>query len=367
MCNQVKETIKYLRNQEDILDTIDTLERKESIIKNKFNDHLLANNLCFLLGSGCSVGAINLMSKTFSDLKATNQRFKDKKILGDFQDDNNIEAYLNWLSKIIEIFPPDKTKKYREAFKETKQALMRSINIDCLSKLDVFETYKSLYNNIFEHRIISNISNPVNIFTTNYDLFNEYALEDLGIHYFNGFTGSVNRKFNPDSFNLRIVDEKNRYKDRWSPIKRLVRLYKIHGSIDWIDTENGIIQSSQKINENEAERVIIYPTISKLFETQQTPYSELFREFSIKLQEKNTTLIVIGYGFSDSHVNNLITQALSKDDFTLIIFSDLQNNAGTFYQLHKTYKNIHIITGKEDNKHAHYFSYIVNNLILKGE
>lgn len=356
--------IQYLREGFDLLENVDQIERKENIIREKIKNHLLSNNLCFLLGSGCSVGAIQLMSKTFSELKNEKDFFKGdkrKEVLGKFEDDDNIEEYLNWLSKLIDIFPGD-TTQYKKAFNITKEALVKSIkiNYEHETKIDTLNHYNTLYKNIFENRVIANIDSPINIFTTNYDLFNEHALEKLKIHYFNGFVGGVNRRFSPDSFNLRIVDEKNRYKDKWSPIKKLVRLYKIHGSIDWDDTNQGIIQTQKRIS---TKNVIIYPTASKLFETQRTPYSELFREFSIKLQEKNTTLIIIGYGFSDSHVNSLISQALAKDDFTLIIFSDLKNNANIFYEAHKKLKNVHVITGNEGKSYAHYFSYIVNKFI----
>lgn len=359
--------IKYLREDKNFFNDIDNIEEKEKIIKNKLKKHLEANNLCFLLGSGCSVGAIPLMGNTFEKLKKEEPLFNDKnreKIIGEYEDNNNIEAYLNWLLKIIEVLPKH-SADFIKVFEKTKQVLAESIKIDCFSEKNVLNNYKNLYKNIFEQRLISNIDTPVNIFTTNYDLFNECALECLNIHYFNGFVGNINRKFSPDSFNIRIVDEKNRYKDKWSPIKKLARLYKIHGSIDWIDTEHGIMQTQEK--DKSIDKVMIYPTVSKHTQTQQTPYSELFREFNIKLQEKNTTLIIIGYGFSDTHVNTLISQALTKDDFILIVFSDIKNNAEIFYNKHKTQKNVHFITGSEEGKFAHHFSYIVENLISNDD
>ena len=42
--------------------------------------------------------------------------------------------------------------------------------------------------------------------------------------------------------------------------------------------------------------------------TAQAPYSELFREFANILQVPNTKLIVMGYGFPDEHINNIISQ-----------------------------------------------------------
>ena len=42
---------------------------------------------------------------------------------------------------------------------------------------------------------------------------------------------------------------------------------------------------------------------------------------SIKLQSSNTTLIILGYGFGDEHINNLIAQSLINEDFNLIILN----------------------------------------------
>ena len=54
-------------------------------------------------------------------------------------------------------------------------------------------------------------------------------------------------------------------------------------------------------------------------QTAQAPYSELFREFANILQVPNTTLIVMGYGFPDEHINNIISQNLKNQDFNLIV------------------------------------------------
>lgn len=67
----------------------------------------------------------------------------------------------------------------------------------------------------------------VEIFTTNYDLLIEQALDDLEIPYFDGFVGS-RRSF----FDLRAVED-NLIPRHWS------RLWKIHGSINWYQEQIG--------------------------------------------------------------------------------------------------------------------------------
>ena len=194
-------------------------------------------------------------------------------------------------------------------------------------------------------------------------MFNEKALENLKINYCNGFSGFIERVFEPSIFKQRIVDEENRYKEKWNPLKRYVRLYKIHGSIDWIEKDDKIQQVQEYSGK---ENILIYPTQAKHFETQYTPYSELFREMSIKLQSPNTTLIILGYGFSDDHINNLIAQSLTNEDFNLIILSSLkEERAKEFFNKYNDNTNIHFIGGKnEKGKPLHYFDIFLS--ILNG-
>ena len=62
---------------------------------------------------------------------------------------------------------------------------------------------------------------PIELFTTNYDLLIEEALEASGVPYFDGFVGS----YQP-TFDLEAVEEDS-LPGRW------VRLWKLHGSVNW--------------------------------------------------------------------------------------------------------------------------------------
>lgn len=59
---------------------------------------------------------------------------------------------------------------------------------------------------------------PVNIFTTNYDLYSENALDELGIMYNNGFLGSAQRIFNPNSYNYVVVENLGLSRDVWKSV-----------------------------------------------------------------------------------------------------------------------------------------------------
>ena len=320
-------------------------------------------NLCFLIGSGCSSTAIPLMKNTFKKVKEPIIKNGREDLLGNFKNSEDLEKYLNWLNKAIDFLKDGENASHKRVRKYAQEQLIQSIDIDYRSEkaLKTLDIYKKFYNIIFKIRNKS--KNPINIFTTNYDLFNEKALESFKINYCNGFNGFIERVFEPSIFKQRIVDEENRYKEKWNPLKRYVRLYKIHGSIDWIEKDDKIQQVQEYSGK---ENILIYPTQAKHFETQYSPYSELFREMSIKLQSSNTTLIIMGYGFGDDHINNLIAQSLINEDFNLIILSSLEEErARVFFNKYNDNMNIHFIGGKnEKGKPLHYFDIFLS--ILNG-
>ena len=201
--------------------------------------------------------------------------------------------------------------------------------------------------------------------TTNYDLFNEYSLESNRIVYSTGFENTLYRNFNVNSFKQRVVDDTNRYKDVWQPTSKEANLLKIHGSINWTSDESGQLIQKNLFKQSD-EEIIIYPTMLKHRQTAQAPYSELFREFANVLQVPNTVLIVMGYGFPDEHINNIISQNLKHQDFTLIVLGNKsENNMKKFFDEFKTQDGFHLIGGDTscDGVKAHYFNYIVEKII----
>ena len=68
-------------------------------------------------------------------------------------------------------------------------------------------------------RIVNNTRQvPINVYTTNYDLYNENALDELGFMYNNGFLGSAQRIFNPNSYNYVVVENLGLSRDVWKSV-----------------------------------------------------------------------------------------------------------------------------------------------------
>jgi hypothetical protein len=169
---------------------------------------------------------------------------------------------------------------------------------------------------------------PVNIYTTNYDLYNEQALDSLGFMYNNGFLGSARRVFNPNSYNYVVVENLNLSRDVWKSVSNFINLYKIHGSINWIKENDAATDTPQILekdielikNRKQFDSLMIYPTPQKDRTTLMVPYSDLFRIMQNNLLKRNSILITMGYSFSDEHINRIILNALSVYDFRIVIF-----------------------------------------------
>lgn len=268
---------------------------------------------------------------------------------------SDIESLLNWIQNGLNYNPKD--EELLNAFRILKDEFIASIpKLDSdLYKGDVFKTYADFYKFVFSNRTEG--SSKISVFTTNYDLFNEYSLEANNIVYTTGFPSTLAKRFDINQFKYRLVDDTNRYKDKWQPVFKEANLYKIHGSINWISGEDGFLYQSNSIVTDD-DVVVIYPTMLKHKETAQAPYSELFREFSNCLQKKNTTLIIMGYGFPDEHINTIISQNLKNQDFNLIIFGNKnESKLNDFYEEFKT-RDLHLIGGQFDNKNTHHFNVI---------
>lgn len=156
-----------------------------------------------------------------------------------------------------------------------------------------------------------NRKHGVEVFTTNYDLLLEQALERVKTPYFDGFSGARNAFFDPSSIS------RNDLPPRW------VRLWKLHGSIGWEIGENSEVirvPHSQKTN-------MVYPSHIKYDQTQAAPFSSLFERFKNFLLEPDTLLISSGFSFADAHITSKIIETLIANPSTALFAFQFNNLA----------------------------------------
>jgi len=170
----------------------------------------------------------------------------------------------------------------------------------------------------------------LNIFTTNYDRFLEYACDKAGILILDKFVGKISPEFRTSK--LEIDYHYNPPGIRGEPryVEGVVKYTKLHGSLDWRFKKGYIVKTSlpfaaednyPELPEEPFDHVVIYPNSSKGIETAFYPYSELFRDFSSAICRPNTSVITYGYGFGDSHINRILEDMLTIPSTHLVIIS----------------------------------------------
>jgi hypothetical protein len=160
------------------------------------------------------------------------------------------------------------------------------------------------------------------IFTTNYDLFSETAMDRLGMPYCNGFSGTIERRFNPATYRYALAEQFDLTSHKWAAVDSFIYFCKLHGSINWVE-ESGSLFPIREVGPSttaQSKRVMIYPTPMKQNASLGFPYSDLFREFQARIVREQSVLFTLGYSFGDEHVNNIIFQALTVPTFRLVAF-----------------------------------------------
>lgn len=143
-------------------------------------------------------------------------------------------------------------------------------------------------------------AHPVEIFTPNYDLLSEQALEQCRVPYFDGFVGSHSTFFDVASIEQDILPP------RWS------RIWKLHGSINWWRTADGNVERRGIGATNSAAgRQMIYPSHLKYDQSRRLPYLAMLDRLKSFLARGQAVLITCGYSFADQHLNEVILQGLS--------------------------------------------------------
>lgn len=143
----------------------------------------------------------------------------------------------------------------------------------------------------------------VEIFTTNYDLLVEEAMERVRTPYFDGFSGSKCAFFDPSSISSNDLPPK------W------IRLWKLHGSINWATNQKGEVVRGDTTSEGN----MVYPSHIKYDQTQSAPFSSLFDRLKNFLLEPDTLLLTTGFSFADAHITAKLDECLAENRSSAIL------------------------------------------------
>ena len=168
-------------------------------------------------------------------------------------------------------------------------------------------------------RTVSPNNNIIDIMTPNYDLIIETIADKLNLPTVLGFSGNLFQKFDKEYLrNPHIV-----YRKR----VQLLRLFKPHGSVNWINTNNNqILQvNDYSYMNNHSDDIEIIAPGSFKYEYGMTheifrAHREGFNEI-ISSKEIDYSIFIYGYGFHDSQFdivfentdNNVIVLTMELD------------------------------------------------------
>ena len=181
-----------------------------------------------------------------------------------------------------------------------------------------YKTLINVYNQIFSQ--LRSQTDSVAVFTTNYDTTIEtYCLESEYICV-DGFVNEHGyRKW------ARNFDTQN--------VNNPIRLYKLHGSVEWkLHRKFGIIQGLELSEGGNIEKdIMIMPTRSPKEEEREAPFSDIFDLMKTEFQNQDAC-IVVGCSFRDEGVNEVFRKFI-QDGKTMVAISptvveDLKNLFG---------------------------------------
>lgn len=348
---------------------------------------LESSNVNFLIGSGVSA---NILA-TLNDVEDLVE-YNDDRLLHKTSNSKRtqIEAILYYRFLMKSIYPivnedEDKVNKHT---------------------CQIAELLASLHS-IFEKKKDPNLEKQINIFTTNYDMFFENALEQKQLYYNDGFMGRIKPRFSMSNFSIAINNISN-LNFRKVP-STFFNVIKFHGSLNWINKNNNIdykfdietklkqfvekysplfqttydklevlyksekfsklkldekyekikdlftdskqTESLEFIKEYKKTFAIVNPTKEKFSETLLSlNYHDMLRLYSTNLEREHVSLFVFGFSFADEHILKITERSLINPELKLVIYAYDKNALDSYKEKFSKIKSSNSVTIIYDEK-----------------
>jgi hypothetical protein len=311
----------------------DRLENLTSTIQK-----MLDGNPALLIGCG---GSIPYGLPTMNDLlKEIKKNLSDK-----YKTDKNWKSFISDLDKYnnleLSLERIDLGDKIHHDLIWTVWSVVEQKDTNALNNFLYNDTFPLLTNII---RKFIQQTGITNIITTNYDRLIEYAIDFAEGTCNTGFSNNyINKLVNFDNQNC----------------KRVVNLYKVHGSIDWFKRKetNKLFSlklfNYSKLGEN-FDPQIVTPGNIKYKETHYEPFRTVIANADESLK-KSCAYLCIGYGFNDEHIQPIIIEEnRNKKKPIVIIAKDITPKIEKLF-LQKKSENFMIISNKKSGGSVIYY------------
>lgn len=290
--------------------------------------------LAFFFGAGISqaVGIPGLLSLTGlvkDDLDLDQCAHYERLLTRDKK--GTLETVLNRVRLCREMLANDTAGEVEGLSAEDAASLDRAICRAIRARVGMLPPKSLTTHYIFAHWIKTiNRAFPLEIFTTNYDLLLEMAMESAETPFFDGFIGSVSPFFRVTTIDADFGG---------IPIPTVprdwVRLWKLHGSIGWVLIKDSLTGSERIVRKgnfhpDETDELMVFPSRQKYADSRRLPFLAYQDRFRRLLASGETLLVVCGYSFADEHLNEIIFQSLRSNPrlaVTVLCFDPLSSES----------------------------------------
>ncbi len=282
----------------------------------------VSKNVNFLIGSGCSSGAIGTMDKYWRAAQSERNINKNGKDVSPAccKDEEYCKAC---------------QKRGNELLIEDVMRVSKELISGNLDENDATKSYNFFIGEIVNlmHRMNSR-QNPknINIFTTNYDLFIEDALDKVSktetFVINDGARGYFKRILDSSNFNRTVSyrGPSNNYIDEIPSIS----LIKPHGSVNWEKTADEEIEIRAEVVDNP---IVVNPDGHEPRVTfEENYFHDMLRIFQTELDKPQSVLFVIGFSFQDEHIAKMMQRALRNKELNVYVFCYSNNTEGTIHE-----------------------------------
>jgi hypothetical protein len=288
-------------------------EKSRESLEQLLLSSLKMEHLVVLAGSGCSlsVGGPSMgdLWKAVVGSPASETATSVASTTNYTLENDNIEAFLSHIDAWLSVANNAEVTTFLETAKKT-----------ILDKCSGFLAGASLSGHeTLLHRLSRRRSRDqrLKLFTTNYDLCFEKAAGNIGGVAIDGFSFMAPRRYDPRYFDYDIVRRPRSANSQTNYLEGVLLLYKLHGSVNWRQTKDGIVEES---NPPANEACLIYPARGKYQQSYNQPYLESISQYLSAIREPNTCILVVGFGFNDDHLSEpLLAAARSNPHLRLLV------------------------------------------------